>query len=652
MSKKDERSIDPSSQQMLGVAEEGGYSTAWDRWEAMQPQCGFGRLGICCRICNMGPCRIDPFGEGPQTGVCGADADTIAARNLVRMIAAGSAAHSDHGRDVAHTVLMTARGEAEGYEIKDEVKLKALAEEYGIDVALKDKSQLAQEVAEKAFSEFGQQHGELAFLKRAPERQRRNWREQNVVPRGVDREVVELMHTTHMGVANDYKDILRIGTKAALADGWGGSMIATDLQDVLFGRPQPIRARLNLGILKKDEVNIIVHGHEPILSEMIVVASRDPELLKLAKEKGANGITLGGICCTANEILMRHGIPIAGDFLQQELAILTGAVDAMVVDVQCIMPGLSSLAGCFHTKLVTTSVKARFPENGSVEHIQFDEEHALESAKKIVRTAIENFPNRRQESVVIPSEKETSNLIAGFTADNTYHFLGGRYRATYRPLNNAIIEGRIRGLAGVVGCCNPNIKHNFAHTEMVKELLRHDVLVVQTGCSAIACAKAGMLAPEGAEIYAGKGLREVCAAVGIPPVLHVGACVDNSRILVALCNVVKEGGVGESLDEIPVAGAAPEWMSEKAISIGFYVVASGVFTVFGTPMPVLGSEKVTAYMTSGMEKDYGATFAFEPDPIKAAHLMIDHINKKRDALKLRPMLNEPAAAPELAAVAR
>jgi len=301
---------------------------------------------------------------------------------------------------------------------------------------------------------------------------------------------------------------------------------------------------------------------------------------------------------------------------------------------------------------VTTSVKARFPENGAVEHIQFDEEHALESAKRIVRTAIENFPNRKQDSVVIPSEKETANLIAGFTPENTYRFLGGRYRATYRPLNNAIMEGRIRGLAGVVGCCNPNIKHNFAHTEMVKELVKHDVLVVQTGCSAIACAKAGLLAPEGAERYAGKGLREVCAAVGIPPVLHVGSCVDNSRILVALCNVVNEGGVGESIDEIPVAGAAPEWMSEKAISIGFYVVASGVFTVFGTPMPVLGSEKVTSYMTSGMEEDYGATFAFEPDPIKAAHLMLDHINKKRAALKLRPMLYEPEAAPELAAVAR
>src|SRR4030042_6871936 len=222
MSKKNDRSIDPTSQQMLGIAEEKGYSTAWDRWEAMQPQCGFGSLGICCRICNMGPCRIDPFGQGPQTGVCGADADTIAARNLVRMIAAGVAAHSDHGRDVAHTVLMTAKGEAAGYEIKDEAKLKALSQEYGIDTSLKDKSKLAEEGAEKAFSEFGQQHGALDFLKRAPEKQRRNWREQNVVPRGVDREVVELMPATPMGGGNHYKDVLRIGTKAALADGWGG----------------------------------------------------------------------------------------------------------------------------------------------------------------------------------------------------------------------------------------------------------------------------------------------------------------------------------------------------------------------------------------------------------------------------------------------
>lgn len=637
MAEKKKRTSDAAAQQLLECALREGISVSWDRWDAMQPQCGFGKLGLCCRICNMGPCRIDPFGEGTQTGVCGADADTIAARNLVRMIAAGAAAHSDHGRDVVHTLLLAARGETRDYSVKDEAKLRALAAEYGLDTKGKDARKLAAEVAGIALSEFGQQHGLLRFLKRAPEKQQKIWRERGVAPRGIDREIVQLMHCTNMGVDNDYRSIINHGVRAALADGWGGSMIATDLSDVLFGSPTPLRAQVNLGILKQDEVNIIVHGHEPTLSEMIVQAARDPELLQLAKAKGAKGITLGGICCTANEILMRHGIPVAGNFLCQELAILTGAVEAMVVDVQCVMPALGELTKCFHTKLVTTSPKCRFP--GVVEHVEFNEEHALDAAKRIVRLAIENFPHRNPARVQIP--EPSAGLIAGFTSENTFRFLGGRYRATYRPLNNAIIEGRIRGLAGVVGCNNPNMCQDFGHIEMTKELIKHDVLVVQTGCAAIACAKAGLLAPEGAR-FAGPGLQEICETVGIPPVLHVGSCVDNSRILIALCNVVREGGVGEDISEIPVAGAAPEWMSEKAIAIGFYVVASGVFTVFGTPHPVMGARNLADYLCGGIEKDYGGRFAFEADPIKAAHLMIAHINQKRAALKLRPMLSEVA----------
>ena len=643
MSKQNNRSADAAARKMLDRAAETGVETIWDRWEAMQPQCGFGKLGICCRICNMGPCRVDPFGDGPQVGVCGANADTIVARNLVRMIAAGSAAHSDHGRDVVHTLLMAARGEATDYMIKDKDKLFALAEEYGIDTSGKDVAKVAEAVAEVALSEFGRQHGELRFVNRAPEPRQKIWREQGVAPRGIDREVVQLMHITHMGVDNDYKSVISHGIRISLADGWGGSMIATDLSDILFGSPKPVRSSVNLGVLKEDEVNIVVHGHEPTLSEMIVAAASDPELLELAKKNGAKGITLAGICCTANEILMRHGIPVAGDFLCQELAILTGAVEMMIVDVQCIMPALGDLTKCFHTKLVTTSPKAKFPD---VLHIEFDEKHALETAKQIVRIAVENFPNRVSSAVRIP--KETRPLIAGFTADNVYRFLGGRYRSTYRPLNNAIIEGRIRGLAGVVGCNNPNICHDSGHIEMTMELIKNDVLVVQTGCAAIACAKAGLLSPEGAEM-AGPGLREVCEAVGIPPVLHVGSCVDNTRILIALCNVLKEGGLGNDLSDIPVAGAAPEWMSEKAIAIGFYVVASGIFTVFGTPHPVMGSKNVADYLMHGLEEEYGGMFGFEADPIKAAHLMIDHINKKRDALKLKPMLSEQeptkAAAP-------
>jgi len=623
-----------------------GLSVAWDRFDQMQPQCGFGQLGICCRNCTMGPCRIDPFGDGPSEGICGATADIIAARNLIRMIAGGAAAHSDHGRDIAHTLLMAAEDENCDYEPKDRMKLRAMAVELGVTTDGKDSRQLAKEVAEIAFSQFGQQHGEVVFAHRAPEDQQRRWRQAGVMPRGVDREIVEIMHRTHIGVDNDPVNLILQGVRAALADGWGGSMIATDLSDVLFRTPRWVRSRANLGILDAKCVNVIVHGHEPTLSEMIVAAAQDPELIELAKSKGASGINLGGMCCTANEILMRHGIPLAGNFLQQELAIATGVVDAMIVDVQCIMPALGQLSECFHTKLISTSPKAKFP---FAEHIEFDESRAREIARQIVRAAVENFPNRRTEACV---PDQTSPLIGGFTAENAFSMLGGRYRGTYRPLNDGIIAGRLRGVAGVVGCNNPKHRHDFGHTEMTKELIANDVLVATTGCTAVADAKAGLMCPEAAMEYAGKGLQEICRAVGIPPVLHVGSCVDNSRILIVLSNIVAEGGLGESIADLPAAGAAPEWMSEKAVSIGFYVVASGVFTVLGEPFPIQGAPELTQFVCGGIEKYFGGKFAFEPDPIEAAHMMIDHIDRKRAALKLPGPMYEVPYAPKTVAAAK
>lgn len=628
-------SSDRATQYMLKKANDAHTVTVWDRYEGMQPQCGFGSLGICCRICNMGPCRIDPFAEEEQTGVCGAPTDTIVARNLARMIASGAAAHSDHGRDVADALLLAAEGKTKDYKIQDEEKLRILAQEYEIKTDGRSREEVAGELAKKILGEFGQQHGELRMPSRAPESRVKIWREAEIMPRGVDREIVEMMHRTHMGVDNDYKNILMHGLRCALADGWGGSMIATDLQDILFRSPRPIQGRANLGTLSPNEVNVVVHGHEPTLSDVVVNAARDPEIVELAKGKGAEGINLVGMCCTSNEILMRHGISVAGNFLQQELALITGAVDLMMVDVQCIMPSLSKVISSngFHTKLITTSPKCKFP---GVEHVEFKEEEAYDTAKNILKMAIENFPNRNGNGIHIPEDNE--NLIAGFTAENVYRFLGGTYRSTYRPLNDAIIQGRIRGLAGVVGCNNPNIPHDWAHTEMIKELLKKDVLVVVTGCSAIAGAKAGLLKPEAAFEYAGDGLKEVCEAVGIPPVLHVGSCVDNSRILIALTNVVHEGGLGEDISDLPAAGAAPEWMSEKAISIGFYFVASGVFTVFGKPHPVLGSKNVTNFICNELEEVVGGKFSFEEDPVKAASLMIEHIDKRREALKLKPLM--------------
>ncbi|UCF99356.1 MAG: anaerobic carbon-monoxide dehydrogenase catalytic subunit [Spirochaetaceae bacterium] len=632
---------DKATQAMLKIAEQEQIPTIWDRYDAMQPQCGFGTLGLCCRHCSMGPCRIDPFGNGPKTGICGATADTIAARHITRMIAAGGAAHSDHGRDVSHTLLMIAENPNSDYSVKSPEKLKAVAEVYGIKTEGKEMRELAGEVARAALNEFGQQTGTVKMAQTAPPARYKLWQQLGIVPRAIDREVVEVMHRTHIGVDADYKNIIKQGLRASLADGWGGSMIGTELSDAIFSMPNPLKTRANLGVMKKDHVNVVVHGHEPTLSDIIAIVSQDQGLLDKAKAVGAKGIQLSGICCTANEIMMRHGIPLAGSYMQQELALMTGVVDMMVVDVQCIWPGLENTAKCFHTKLVTTSPKAKMP---GFDHIEFHEDRAVEIAKQIIEEAINNYPNRNSEQINLPNISQ--GAVAGFTTESVFRFLGGKYRSTYRPLNDAIIAGRIRGLAGVVGCSNPNMEYEEGHLTIVKELLKNDVLIASTGCNSITCAKHGLMTPEAAFKHAGKGLQEVCQAVGIPPVLHMGACLDNSRILRVLTEVVKEGGLGEDISDLPAAGAAPEWMSEKAVCIGFYFVASGVYTVIGRPLPVVGAPALHKYLTEEIEQETGGRWAFEMDPVETAHLMLRHIDRKRKALKLKPMIYPQPFKPE------
>ncbi|MFP3867306.1 MAG: anaerobic carbon-monoxide dehydrogenase catalytic subunit [Desulfobacteraceae bacterium] len=639
------RSIDPGTQEMLKHAQEQGVETIWDRAEKMKP-CPIGAEGACCRICSQGPCRVpkpkkkkgeeEPGEVKARMGVCGATAETITARNFARMVCGGAAAHNDHSRGVAKLFKEVAHGKAPGYKIKDVTKLKQIARDYdvaitegeGDDQKSRSTEAIAQELADKIMAEFGQQDGELVFAtKRPPKKRVELWRNLGVMPRGCDIEIVELMHRTHMGVDQEYHNILKQCTRTAISDGWGGSMISTDLQDVLFGTPVPVHGEINLGVLKEDHVNIIIHGHEPVLPEMIYVASQEPEMVEYAHNKGAKGVQLAGMCCSANELLMRHGIPVAGNYLQQELAITTGAVDAMIVDVQCEMQSLANVANCYHTKLITTDPRARI--EGETMHIPMDEHHAMDIARKIVREAIDNFPNRRAP-VLIPEAKYPT--VVGFSMETIRYLLGGSIRGSYYTLNDNIINGRVRGVAGVVGCNNCRTMHDNSHLEMTKELLKNDIIVLVTGCSAMASGKAGLLTPEAAVKYCGPGLAEVCETVGLPPVLHMGSCVDNSRILMAAAACVKAGGLGNDISDLPAAGAAPEWMSEKAISIGHYFVSSGVYTIFGVSWPTLGSDILTDYLFRGLEEELGGKWDFELDPVLAAKKMIAHIDKKRAAL--------------------
>ncbi|MEE8567961.1 MAG: anaerobic carbon-monoxide dehydrogenase catalytic subunit [Anaerolineales bacterium] len=626
----EEQSIDPAAQEMIIRAEELGIGTAFTRADDMVP-CNIGSAGMCCKICSMGPCRLTKEG---QTGVCGATIDTIQARNFIRAISAGAAAHSDHGRDMAFTLKAVANGETEGYVIRDVAKLRTTASYYDIPIEGRSPEEIANDLADLYIAQFGQQKGKIVLTERAPEKRQKLWEETGVMPRGVDREVVEALHRTHVGDDQDPEHILQHAVRLAIGDGWGGSLIATDISDILFGTPAPILGQANLGVLKDDYVNVVVHGHEPTLSEMIVAASQTPEIIEYAKAAGAKGVNLSGICCTANEILMRQGIPAAGNFLQQELAILTGAVEAMVVDVQCIMQALVGVAENFHTEIITTSPKVKI--KGAL-HIEFDEHKALTIAKQILRHAIDNYKNRGE--IQIPDVRE--DLIPGFSHEYINYMLGGSYRASFRPLNDAIISGRIRGVAAIVGCNNPRSQHDFLHAYVTKELLKQDVLIVETGCGAIACAKEGLLLGEAGLDQVGDGLREVCETIGIPPVLHMGSCVDNSRILTVLTQVVEEGGLGDDIDQVPAVGLAPEWMSEKALSIGTYCMASGAYVIFGGSSPISGmpdrvsdSDVVSDYISEGWEKLYGGKMEFIPDPDEMIRKTLEHIDKKRAALGL------------------
>ena len=609
-------------QLMLAKAERDQVETVWERHEAQQPQCGYCEMGLSCRICVMGPCRIDPFGEGPQRGVCGADADIIVARNLGRMIAAGAASHSDHGRDLVEVLESVAEGKAPGYGIKDPDKLRRVACEFGLSVDGKEDLAVAAELAGAMQDEYGTRKKKLTLLSRAPQKRQELWKKLGIMPRGIDRETSEMMHRTHMGVDNGWQSLLLHGLRNALSDGWGGSMIATEVSDILFGTPKPVESKINLGVLKADEVNILVHGHNPVVSETITAACQSPELIKLAQDKGAKGINLAGLCCTGNELMMRHGIPMAGNHLMTELTLVTGAVEMMIVDYQCIMPSLGQVAACYHTKMISTSDKARFP---GMEHREFHPDNAREMAVQLVREAVENFERRNPDKVDIPVKP--TKLLSGFSIEAILGALGG----TPDPLLDAIKAGKVKGAAGVVGCNNPKIKHDYGHVALTTKLIQNDILVLDTGCAAVAHAKAGLKVPE-AISKAGPGLKEVCGSLGIPPVLHVGSCVDNVRILVLVSALANALGV--DISDLPVAGAAPEWYSEKACTIGCYFVASGVTTVLGPMPPITGSKNIIGLLTEGLNDVVGATFAVEPDPEKAADIIINHISAKRKALGL------------------
>ncbi len=608
---------------------ETGAKVGADSWQMrvknQTPHCKFGESGVCCRICSMGPCRITP--KAPR-GICGCDVHGIVGRNFLRFTAGGAATHSDHGREIAHTLHETS---ADGnYKVKDPEKLLRLAAEFGVETEGRDIYDVAHEVAEVGLMEYGKPFGNLVFPKRAPEHTQEIWKREEIMPRAIDREVSCAMHMTHMGCSSKAEALIRQALRNGLSDGWGGSMMGTEFSDVLFGTPKEMETEANLGVMVEENVNIVVHGHDPSLSEMICEYADSKEMIDYAKSVGAQGITVSGVCCTSNEVAMRRGIPMAGNFLQQENVVLTGACEAIIVDVQCIFPALGPLSKCFHTKFITTSPVAQMPDS---EFIRFDVGTAGEKAKQIVKMAIENFKNRNKDLVHIPNMKQKA--VVGYsveqiekkldTVTNTHVDVTG----TMMPLVDCVISGVLRGAVAMVGCNNPKVRPDAAHIELMKKLIANDVILVVSGCSAQAAAKAGLM-DKRAKDLCGAGLKRVCELVDIPPVLHMGSCVDISRMMVLAARIAKDSGW--NISQIPLVGCAPEWMSEKAVSIGNYVVSTGIDTYLGVEPYAYGSSEVDGLLKGGIREWVEACYTVEKDIDKLGDLMIERIEEKRAAL--------------------
>ena len=620
--------MEAATNELLETGKKVGADSWQQRVKNQTPHCGFGEAGTCCRICSMGPCRITP--KAPR-GICGCDVHGIVGRNYLRFTAGGAATHSDHGRQICHTLYQAKEGGS--YQVKDPEKLKKIAAEWGIETEGKDIYDLAHEVAETGLLEYGKPFGVQRFLKRTPEHTQKLWHDAGIEPRAIDREVSQSLHMTHMGCSSLPEALIKQSLRAGLSDGWGGSMMGTEFSDVLFGTPRPVDTTANIGVMEKDMVNIIVHGHDPSLSEMIVYYANDPEMIALAKSVGAKGINICGVCCTANEVAMRHGIPMAGNFLQQENVVLTGTCEAIVVDVQCIFPALGPLSKCFHTKFITTSPIARMPDS---DFIEFHEDTAADNAKAIIKMAIENFKNRKPELVNIPNLKTKARV--GYSVEAIKKELDGVCNThvdafgTLKPLADVVKAGVLRGAVAMVGCNNPKVRPDTAHIELMKKLIANDIILIVSGCSAQAAAKAGLMDPVHAKELCGAGLKRVCELANIPPVLHMGSCVDISRMMILASELSKDSGL--NISQLPVVGCAPEWMSEKAVSIGNYVVATGIDTFLGVDPYVKGSSEICDLLTGehGVKDWVEANYTVETDIEKLGDLMIERIEQKRAAL--------------------
>lgn len=619
--------FDELSAYMYEVVKKDRMETIYERFMKQQPQCAFGAMGICCTLCTDGPCQIT---RKAKRGVCGASADLIVARNLLLKCVQGTVANVYHARNVARTLLAIGEGKSD-YQIKEEEKLRNLAERFGID-GKRDIREIAKEFGQFFINQINSNDYEPLKLVEvlAPKKRYEIWKKLDIIPGGPNSEAATALSKAMTNVNNDVVDLLLHCLRLGIANEYAGLFGITTMQEIIVGTAKPTEGPVNIGVLDKDAVNIVMHGHQPLLAIKVLEKARDKKWQDKAKEAGAkNGLKVYGSLCEGQQIFnisseykdIFYGQ--IGNWIQQEFILATGAVDALVFDYNCVMPTISEeYAPKYHTKLISTDKTIR---QANVERMEYEPDRAGEIAEGIIERAIEAFKKRGK--VNIPEVKHIA--MAGFTTESVVNALGG----SVKPLIDAIVNGTVKGVAAVVGCTTVREFQSGRHiVNLTKELIKRNILVIGAGCCSSAMENADLMSRE-AKSLAGKKLSSLCSALGIPPCLSYGSCTDIGKIIDTVISVAETLGV--DIPDLPVCASAPEYMEQKAVADAFTAVAFGLTLHLSPVPPVLGSPNVTKILTEDVESLTGGKIFVEVDPVKSADKIEEHIIKKRKALGLK-----------------
>ncbi len=618
-----EQTPDPAVREMLLHMQDLGIETAFDRFDAQKPQCTFGLAGICCKNCSMGPCKITP--KAPR-GVCGADADVIVARNILRAIAAGTAAHGARGRESMLALKMAAEGKV-NLPIQGVSKVQAVANIYGIKKDGKTTEQLAKKISRILLEDLSRtvpgKHKTLHAF--APKERIKVWKELDILPISSYHEVFESLHRTGTGTDGDWKNIMKQMLRTGVAFAWTSTLATSIAMDCLYGLPERGISKVNLGAIKKGYVNIAVHGHSPLLVKEIVRVGHTEEFNELARQHGAKGIQFYGICCSGLSAMYRYGgvIPLS-NAVGAELVLGTGALDLWVADVQDVFPTIMEVAKCFKTTVVTTSDSTRLP---GAEHYALDHDHSnikdIEKiAVKIVMRGIESFTERQEIPVKIPQYEVEAEV--GFSVENITKTFGG-----LEVIGEALKTGKILGIVNLVGCSNPRIVYEKAVLEVAGRLLENNILIMTNGCASFPLLKLGYCSKKALE-QTGDSLREFLAEYDVPPVWHMGECLDNARAS-AMFNGIA-GKLGIPIKDLPYAFVSPEWSNEKGMCASLAFRLLGINSYHSVYSPTQGSDHVTEFMTTGTQDILGSQMVVNVNHLELADKIIEDFKETRKLL--------------------